>query len=260
MKIALSSPKFSLKPIEKILPKIAENFEMWEIVAERFHYLPEIKYKLKELLQSYNIDISIHAPLSDINIGSINPFIRKQSVREIAKSIESANFLDVELVTFHPAHLSPLGIDIPEVVRELNIESVKQLSKIGKDYGVELAIENMPKMLWTTFYSPKDLIDALAETDVKICFDLGHANISKNINEFLKYSKLFINVHLHDNLGKSDPHLTLGKGNIDFKSVLKKLLKNYKGNLVIEANSLESGFSSKWYLKKILSAINFNIN
>lgn len=257
MKIALSSPKFSLRPFEEILPRIAEKFEMWEIVAERFHYLPDIKLKLKELLASYNIDISIHAPLSDINIGSINKNIREQSVKEVINSIEAANFLGAKIVTFHPGHLSPLGIEIPEIVKEYNRKSVKQVSKIGLEFGVKLAIENMPRMLWTTFDSPEELIDAITGTEVKICFDIGHANTSNNIKEFLNYSEFFINVHLHDNFEKPDPHLILGEGNIDFKGILGDLSKKYHGNFVIESKGLENGIKSKTRLDKIL--LNQNI-
>lgn len=253
MKIALSSPKFSLISFEEILPKIAENFEIWEIVAEGKHYLQNIKCKLKELLPSYNIKISIHAPLSDINIGSINSNIKEQSVMEVVKSIEISNFLGIELVTFHPGHLSPLGIEIPGIVRDLNRESVRKLSKVGLEYGVKLAIENMPKMLWTTFFTPLELVDAISDTDVKICFDLGHANTSNNINEFLKYRELFINVHLHDNFGKPDPHLGIGEGNIDFENVLGKFLDKYNGNLVIESKGLESGIKSKERLEVLLN-------
>lgn len=252
MKIAISSPKFSLIPFNEILPKISEKFNAWEIVAERLHYLPEIKNELRDFLQSYEIAISIHAPLSDINIGSINSNIREQSVNEISKTIDAARYLGADLVTFHPGHLSPLGIEIPKVVKQLTIESVNKLSDVADDFGINLAIENMPNMIWTTFDSPGELLDVIINTNVKMCFDIGHANTSNNIVEFLKYSKMYINVHLHDNIGKPDPHLTIGDGNTDFKNTLKTLLINYNGNLVIESKGLKSGIESKERLEFLL--------
>ena len=47
-----------------------------------------------------------------------------------------------------------------------------------------------------------------------------------------------VNVHLHDNNGEQDTHLSLGKGNINFSAVLANLRKiEYKGPLIVEVHS-----------------------
>jgi len=50
------------------------------------------------------------------------------------------------------------------------------------------------------------------------------------VDEFLKDLSQVIHVHLHDNKGRSDEHLSLGKGTIDWKKVIKKL-DGYKGRV-----------------------------
>ena len=53
-----------------------------------------------------------------------------------------------------------------------------------------------------------------------------------------------MNIHIHDNNGQQDQHLTVGDGNIDFKHVLSKL-SGYGGRYVIESKSFESAVDSQ---------------
>ncbi|MCG2825694.1 MAG: sugar phosphate isomerase/epimerase [Thermoplasmatales archaeon] len=250
MKIGISSPNFSLIDFEKILGEISKHFDKWEIVAEGKHYLWDIKEKFLEITPSYNVKFSVHAPLSDVNIASLNPEMRKESIKQISETIKIASELDIALITMHPGHLSPLGVLVPEKIREINKNSVKQISKTAKEYNVTVALENMPNQRITTSHSLKELLE-IADSNVEICFDIGHANTNNNIGEFLDYGK-FANVHIHDNIGKSDSHLVIGKGNIDFRNVLKKLNEKYNGVVVIESRGLKAGVESKNILMKTI--------
>ena len=57
-------------------------------------------------------------------------------------------------------------------------------------------------------------------------------------------------VHIHDNMGKKDEHLPLGKGTIDWKLVMEKL-SDYKGIFVTEMSSVEEGIQSLEFLRKL---------
>jgi sugar phosphate isomerase/epimerase len=72
------------------------------------------------------------------------------------------------------------------------------------------------------------------------------------VDQFLEIDlSRIIHVHLHDNHGKKDEHLSLGKGNIDWKKVLRKL-QNFKGRLVAEARTVGEGAESLKYIKECL--------
>ena len=60
-----------------------------------------------------------------------------------------------------------------------------------------------------------------------------------------------VNVHIHDNMGVKDDHMTIGAGQIDFRSVIRKL-RSYKGRYIIESKSLESAVESQEVLKRLL--------
>ena len=62
-----------------------------------------------DILNSYNLKYSIHAPITDINIASLNPSIRNSSLKEIFYSFEMANELDIDTVVVHPGIVSYLG-------------------------------------------------------------------------------------------------------------------------------------------------------
>lgn len=249
MQISISSPNFSLIPFEKILPKIASHFERWEILAEGEHYLSKIKKKFQQLIPSYNVKISVHAPFSDLNIASVNELIREKTLDEIYKCIEICNQLNINAITLHPGYYSPLGVLCKKKVKELNRNSIIKICKFAENFGITISVENNPKANFLFCYEPKELLNAINGTNAKICFDVGHANISANIDSFLRYWKKFGNVHLHDNFGDKDRHLQIGKGNINFENVFKKL-DGYNGNLTIESKGLKSGIEGKKWLEK----------
>ena len=71
--IAMSSPALSLRPFQEALEFVARRFEAWEIVGEGQHFLPDLEKEFLELTPSFNLRYSAHTPLSDVNIGSLNP-------------------------------------------------------------------------------------------------------------------------------------------------------------------------------------------
>lgn len=254
MQISISSPNFSLIPFEKILPKIALHFENWEIVAEGEHHFPKIKNKFKELMPSYNLKMRVHAPFSDLNIASVNELIRENSLKEICDCIKISNELGINVITLHPGHFSPLGVLCKKKVKEINRNSIIKICKFADEYGVEICFENTPKGSFLFCHEPKEILNAIKGTSARICFDVGHANISANIENFLRHWKKFGNVHLHDNFGDRDKHLQIGKGNINFKNVFEKL-KEYNGNFTIESRGLKSGIESKKWLEKFIQEL-----
>jgi len=240
-RIGLSCPSLSLIPLERSLPRVAEHFDHWEIIAEAEHS-PEKLVDQKGLLASFDLSLSIHAPLSDVNIGSVNSEMREASIQQVTRAIRAAPLISVPVVTVHPAHLSPLGSLVPHRVEEICASSVRRLGKVADDVGVTLALENMPRLsnALPAYQHPEGVIAAIKDTGVKLCFDVGHANSAGSIDEFLRYKHMFANVHLHDNMGEGDPHLPLGSGNIDFSRVFNEL-RGCRCSLIIESRTVDEG-------------------
>jgi sugar phosphate isomerase/epimerase len=249
--ISVSSPAFSLMPFDQAIETVAKNFRAWEIVAEGRHRLEDIEKRFLESSRSYDLEYSVHAPLSDINIGSLNPAMKAASLKEVLSAIESCNRMDIDLITFHPGFITPLGqLDRPAVMRE-TARSVHEIDKAASDSGVLAALENMPRMPMSTCTDPIELLSMVEGTSLGVCFDIGHAHTAGNIDDFLRHVDRFANVHIHDNDGSSDQHLTIGEGRIDFKHVLSGMA-HYRHRYVIEARKIEEAPLSAQRLSKML--------
>lgn len=236
--------------IEEALELVSKDFEGWEIVGEGNHSITDIRDDLEKLSPSYDLELSLHAPFSDVNIGSFNRRIREESVRQVVEAIRIAAELGMGSVTLHPGHLSPISFSHPKKVLDMTKESLKEIDSQIRDLEIEVGVENMPDMVVTICREAEDLVYATEGTDIGICFDVGHANTTGEIENFLRLTDSFINVHVHDNDGRSDHHMPLGEGTIDFESVIREL-SEYSGNFVLEARTMESALKGKEFLKRL---------
>ena len=235
----------------EMLEQISKHFKLWELIGEGKHHLLDIHEQIRSLAPSYDIQFSLHAPFSDLNIASLNKWILDETMRQLKGSLELCPDLGIELVTLHPGLNSPLATYDLSLVPPKNKEALKELDRLGNDLGLTLAFENMPKYWSTTCWAPDELLAAIEGTDIGVCFDVGHANLSNNIDDFLEHVDKFVNFHIHDNEGRGDSHLVLGEGNIDFDKVLKAM-SGYKGHYIIESTGLEDGIKSKKILERWL--------
>ena len=250
--IGISCTEFSAYDFKEVLPEVAKEFKHWEIFAEAEHHLRGIEGLFKTIKDAYELSYSIHAPISDINLASLNERIREDSVIEMLATLESAANLDIGLVTVHPG-LTCMAVPYMEEKAVMKAKkSLGALDRLSDEYGVAVAIENMPSFPFMLGQTAEDMKDLLDGTNLRMCFDIGHANTMGQIDEFIsQFKDRFVNIHIHDNNGKMDEHLTLGEGNIDFKKVLKDL-GNYKGNLIIESRLYQSGVESRNILSELL--------
>jgi sugar phosphate isomerase/epimerase len=251
-RIAVSSPSFSHVPVESMAPDIFREFSAWEIVAEHRHHLSRIQSYVSEYTGSHEVDLSVHAPLSDINIASFSDRVRQASLVDVLETIRISGELGVRCVTVHPGLVSPTSSMDLDHVRALVRQAAVELAGASEEYGVPVAIENMPKMRYLIFREPEELQKVIEGTCLSLCFDAGHAHTCGNMDAWLELADRFINVHLHDNRGERDEHLVLGEGTVPFEKVLKALNGRYKGTYVIESNDLPQGIRSRDVLRKWL--------
>jgi len=252
--IAISSPHLSRWDFTYALGRVAEHFQAWEIVAEGKHFLRDICDTFLELAPSFDLEYSIHAPLSDVNIGAINPRMREAALNEVLEAINYAHRMNVDLVTVHPGFMSPLSVlDRDTAVRSTK-ESLKAIDALGRELGVRIALENMPEMPASMAKVPEELLEFMQGTEMGVCFDIGHANTVGNIPDFLSVKDRFINMHVHDNVGDKDRHMVIGDGNIDFRRWIGAF-RPYRGRYVIEARELELSLVSRDRLRGFLASL-----
>jgi sugar phosphate isomerase/epimerase len=253
MEVSFSSLALVNNPFEWAYDLEDLGFTGWEVVSEGKQQLNDgTLCEIKNIIETTDLVLTLHLPFSDLNLGSLNHPIWKESVRQMKKCIEKASDF-IELAVVHPGHLSPLGMQLPDMAWQQSVEGLKEICDFADDLGIKIGVENMPDMQQIFGRRPGEIlgmIDSLGKKNAGLTFDIGHANTNGLVFDFLAETKHMIHVHLHDNKGKSDEHLQVGKGNINWKEVMPKF-KGYKGRFVIEARTIEEGTASLNFLDQI---------
>jgi sugar phosphate isomerase/epimerase len=205
-----------------------------------------------DLVNSYSIKTSIHTPLSDVNIASLNESIRKASVEEVIKSINLASKVGSEALVVHPGHMAFLARKFQEKIRENSLISLKECSRFAEERGIKLCVENMPDMEGMICKDLDELNELVQEIGALMTIDVGHAhNVGISIDEILKYDNIG-HIHLSDNDGSFDNHNAVGSKDIDFKSLFEGLnKKKFDGILVVEVTNKNEILESLDYIKKL---------
>jgi sugar phosphate isomerase/epimerase len=249
MKIGVSTLALYPEKLENILSHLEElKVDFCEIINEYpYHQVGS------DELESFQIEVTIHAPLSDINLASPNRAIRKASIQQIKRSMDLARSLDTEVVVVHPGQMPILGRDLEDRVLGYNQDSLAECALYATDCGVTMCVENMPCIDGLLFQDLEELDRLVREVDAHITLDVGHAhNNSIPPKEMLKSSRVK-HVHLSDNDGSFDQHHALGSADIDFKSIISHLQElNYQGILVVEVKGPDDIKPSLSYLQGLL--------
>jgi sugar phosphate isomerase/epimerase len=207
-----------------------------------------------DMLNSYDVEYTIHAPLSDINVASHNESIRNASISLIKNSMDIACKLDSEIVVVHPGYMPILGRKITPKVMAFNRNSLKECSNYAEEVGVKMCVENMPDIENLMFTNLDDLNELILDIDAYMTLDVGHAhNNNYTVEDMLKYSRVE-HIHLSDNDGSYDSHHALGNNKedngIEFITLFEDLRKiNYGGFLVVEVEEPESVKESIDFIK-----------
>ena len=182
---------------------------------------------------------SVHGSFgAELDLTSPDPNVRAQTLLAHEHDGELAAALGGPFVVVHPSCLVPEnpGFDLnerdewgPAIENErmpLLHEALEHLASIGEEFEVVYLIENVPGSLWIGNDAAQlaSLVREVNSPFVRMCFDLGHANIESgrfgpvhrqlaNCLDVIRY------LHVNDNDGADDSHLPPGDGTIDWHEI-----------------------------------------
>ncbi len=251
--IGVSCTHFANKPLSDWIGPVSRNFRHWEIFSEAEHSVTGRESEISEMVSAAGISCSVHAPICDLNIGALSDRLREASLKETLSTIHSAVELGATTVVVHPG-LSSMAVHGTEgIANRYAGRSIRRIDAFSKEVGADVVIENMPN---TPFFLGRtaEALEALVDgTDLGICFDIGHAHTTGQIDAMVDtFGDRIRHIHIHDNGGQRDEHLTLGEGTIDFSHVIGRL-SGYRGDWIIESRDMDSAIASQSSLKKMLS-------
>ncbi|MGV8175545.1 MAG: sugar phosphate isomerase/epimerase family protein [Methanothrix sp.] len=244
MKLGISTWAYLDLSLDQALDRISLLSSRAEILCEGRHSL--FRPESMEAAISHSLKYSVHGPIADINIASIYPEFREASVKLHKRAIEAGAAAGAELYIIHPGY-TPWSFCWMDALTCLD-RSLEELAPLQEELGIDLAVENMPNSEWLLFKRPDIDLHGMG-----LVLDVGHANTCGTLMDFLDHPALR-HIHLHDNCGDGDMHLSLGKGSVDLVSVLKRLRE---GNLTaaLEQKSENDVMESLSALERLREAI-----
>jgi sugar phosphate isomerase/epimerase len=245
-------PKFGLltDPIESVPSEIDRfhklRFDYAEIGIEEPNATPHILMRQRdEILGSLSRNGMF--PLGHtaywVGFGSSHEKVRRGWIEEAKDMIHVASQLKIRLLNFHfYARLGRVGStkESSDIFLRNFISSMKELTEFAAVEKVDLMLENVPSENGTQLESIDCFSDVMkAIPSLRFHFDVGHAFIENRMQGVRDYMDAFgdrlAHVHVHDNHGKHDEHLSLGMGRIDFRKVAKLLKEiNYNKTVTFE--------------------------
>ena len=167
-----------------------------------------------------------------------DPLVRRACVDEVVLAAMALKEAGAKIVVIH-TDLKPGEVDTR---KGYFLDSMAAIIERLRSYNLTLAVENDPGEI-SYIRELKDIVDSHGGGDAGICLDIGHANIGGDPADAVReIGEAIVSVHASDNDGSSDSHLTPGKGEVDWKRVIKALDEvGFSGPFVYEIRDQTSG-------------------
>jgi sugar phosphate isomerase/epimerase len=189
-------------------------------------YQEEDVIKVRLALKQKGQSITIHAPFMDLSPGGVDAKVKRATIERLNQIVEVAAFFHPQIVIFHPGYNKWLFDGNVELWLENSLKTWSPIVTMVERMSIPIALENVfeeePSSL-------QKLISTINSSYFNFCFDTGHFHLFSTVsmeewfNSLGKYIKA---VHLHDNFKKSDDHLPIGDGEIDF-DLFFQLIKHH---------------------------------
>jgi sugar phosphate isomerase/epimerase len=229
------------EPFNRMVKRLGTmNTNYIEILDDGTHDLDKKRIALlKQAAKSYNLTYSLHAPFADVNIASpIKPLLNA-SLKRLTQSLANANALDAKMWVFHPGQRTGIGQFYPGADFKQMCQSIQQLYAQAEEYGLNIALENLPAKYWFLMNTPQEFQKMYKETNlpIGITMDLGHANLEGQIQPFFtQLADKIVHIHASNNDGLDDQHFGVEDGNIDYNWLAETLSKiGYDKTVVVES-------------------------
>ena len=206
-----------------------------ELFCARAHFDYRSQDAVRELavtLRDHNLTLSsVHAPAerelsptressAPLSISDLERTRRLEAVDEIKRVLDMAEDLSFRYLV---QHFGSSRDDADPRRFDAAFNSLEHLHIFAKQRGVIIALENTPGKLGT----PANLRQFIADTrltDLRLCFDTGHAHLDGGVLKNLEVMRdLVVTTHIHDNHGEKDEHLPPYQGDIAWKSAFAAL-------------------------------------
>jgi sugar phosphate isomerase/epimerase len=187
--------------------------------------------KLRPILEGYGLSVTGH---TDPCLPHAYPVqgVREACLKELERCARMFSALGARVMNIHPCYFCPPGMKNNLVA--FNIEALKPIVEMAASHDLTVVLEN--------YKAPFDRVSTFkkvltAVPGLKLHLDFGHANFGLDHHgDFCnELGKDIRHVHFSDNRSRSDDHMPLGVGTVDWRNAVNSLTAiGYDGTITLE--------------------------
>lgn len=167
--------------------------------------------------------ITLHAPFTDLSPGSPDEQIRSVTRRRFRQLLEWVAVFEPRTLVAHANYDVTRYGPFKWGWLKRSVSFWRALADRLKETSTRLVLENVYE--WTP-ENMKHIFEAIDHPEIGFCLDTGHqaAFGRAPLEHWVDVMAPFIRqLHLHDNDGRTDQHLAIGVGSIDFPAFFKQM-------------------------------------
>lgn len=267
--IGLSTVCFIDRPVETAVDFILESgFRHMEVYSDIPHAWPgqfgtEKRAMLRRRAERAGVSLSVHVPAYHLNIASLNPGLRRESINQVLDAIDLAAEIGAANVVVHGGVVHFLHERMLEKTSAdclaLAVSSLQYCAEHAGNVGVTICLENTchPHAAPGSFREVATTVALIGNSSLKATFDIAHFYLSgESLDSLRQGANLIHEVHISDNNGLDDSHLPMGEGVLTLDPEVLGFLREFEGPIVLEIEDIDDpegkAIASKKWLEDVL--------
>ena len=195
--------------------------------------------RMRDLLMQFD-SRGVHLPFAYNFLTCPNPRIGAEAFRQLEEGIAVSARLGLHYTVTH-TKTGPQEPGTDDFQIERFSEIFAALAGLAEKQGLVFTIENGSDV-GRYLENLVRIVRTVDHPSLGITFDTGHANFLNALRAYGSHARfvhqearLITNLHIHDNVGATDDHQPMGRGNIDFAAMASELVEiDFQGAFTLE--------------------------
>ncbi len=212
----------------------------------------DVLREMKDIFGKFEGTKSVHGLFFDLSIASIDDDIKELSIKRYMQSLEVAKVIEAKTIVYHTG--CEATIKHKKFQQAYSDDSVKFWKNYIRAYENSKITAVQENVSENTYEPILRIVNSVNSDYLKASLDTGHVNVhsDRKVTHWIEgYGQNLKHMHLHNNYGDDDSHLSLLKGTLDFDEIFAKI-KELEINpvMVLEIFTENDLYESVEYMRK----------
>lgn len=186
---------------------------------------PEDLDFFREIIAKSGLKVTLHATFYDINLSTINSYLRQATLQCYQKYLDLASELHAEVMVVHAGLIhkdAAANREIQNIAKSNLIENLRILGDYAQKRNVIIGLENSPPnrnhLMVREWNGHLDILNEVNHPRVRGVVDIAHAFLHglDILKYYDKMENYLAELHVHNNDGKDDLHQAINHGAINY--------------------------------------------